>query len=96
MLHHSGSKLGAGDISATVSATVSAAIQLALVVGVGQALVLGLLGPQGLAAWGAAPGGPLFVDAAGYLSARALAAPATVLMLVLQGCFRCVWMQLDT
>lgn len=66
----------------------SAAVQLALVVGVVQALVLGLLGPWGLAAWGAAPGTLLFADAAAYLGARAMAAPATVLLLVLQGCFR--------
>ncbi len=81
---HAGGKRQTADISATVSA----AIQLALVVGCAQALVLGLLGPRGLAAWGAGPGGPLFADATAYLSARAVAAPATVLMLVLQGCFR--------
>lgn len=79
-----GGKLEAGGTSAAVSA----AVQLALVVGCMQALVLGLLGPQGLAGWGAAPGSPLFSDAAAYLGARAMAAPATVLMLVLMGCFR--------
>lgn len=66
----------------------SAAVQLAVVVGCAQGLLLSVLGPLGLEAWGAAPDGPLFPDAAAYLSARALAAPATLLMLVLQGCFR--------
>lgn len=71
-----------------VGAAASAALLLAAIVGCMQALVLSVLGSRGLAAWGAAPGSPLHSDAAAYLAARALAAPATVLMLVLQGCFR--------
>lgn len=77
-----------GKGQASTSVAVSAALQLAVVVGCAQGLLLCVLAPRGLSAWGAAPGGPLFADAAAYLGARALAAPATLLMLVLQGCFR--------
>lgn len=79
---------GKQDHSA-LSAAVSAALLLAVLAGVAQAVLLTALGGRGLAWWGAAPGGPLFQDAAAYLSMRALAAPFTVCMLVLQGCFRC-------
>ena len=70
----------------------SASLVLSLITGAAQAALLASFGCRGrwLALWGAAPGGPLYADAAAYLQVRALAAPATVLMLVLQGCFRWV------
>ena len=52
-------------------------------------MLLTALGARGLAWWGAAPGGALYADAAAYLGVRALAAPFSACMLVLQGCFRC-------
>jgi hypothetical protein len=75
---------------AALATAVSASLVLALITGAVQAALLAGFGCRGLALWGAAPGGPLYADAAAYLQVRALAAPATVLMLVLQGCFRCV------
>ena len=82
-----GGEEGSGAALATA---VSASLVLALITGALQAALLAGFGCRGLALWGAAPGGPLYADAAAYLQVRALAAPATVLMLVLQGCFRCV------
>ncbi|KAL4458004.1 hypothetical protein ABPG75_012869 [Micractinium tetrahymenae] len=82
-------QLGPGSTRhAALGAAVSSALAIALLVGLVQAALLAGFGASSLAVWGAGPGSSLHADAAAYLGARALAAPATVLMLVLQGCFR--------
>ncbi|EFN58423.1 hypothetical protein CHLNCDRAFT_140379 [Chlorella variabilis] len=78
----------AGGGRGALAGAVSAALALALATGLAQAALLAAFGGRGLALWGAPAGRPLHPDAAAYLGIRALAAPATVLMLVLQGCFR--------
>ena len=85
---------GSKQDGGAVADAVSAAVLLACIVGVLQSVALGLLGRHQLAAWGAPPSSVLHPGAAAYLQVRALAAPVTVLLLVLQGSFR--WVCWDT
>eukprot|EP00887_Chlorella_sp_A99_P001482 scaffold8.g1482.t1 len=71
-----------------IGAAASSAILLALLIGGAQAVLLGLFGVAGLGAWGVGPASPLRASAVVYLGIRALAAPAGVLFITLQGVFR--------
>ena len=71
-----------------VGTAVTSALALAASIGLLQALLLGVLGIQGLSTWGASPSSPIYSSAVQYLGVRAVGAPATVLFLSLQGAFR--------
>jgi len=72
------------------SAAATSAVAVALAVGAAQAVALAFAGggAAALAAWGVPAGSPLRADGLAFLSARALGAPATAALLVLQGVFR--------
>lgn len=71
-----------------IGAAASSSILIALLIGTVQAGLLGACGVWGLSIWGVGPGSPLAASAGVYLAIRALAAPAGVLFLTLQGTFR--------
>lgn len=66
----------------------STALTIGAAAGLLQALCLTAAAPLLLAAWGAFEGASLQTAALQFFQLRALAAPATVLLLVLQGVFR--------
>lgn len=72
------------------SSAATSAVALALAVGFVQAAVLAAAGggAAALAAWGVPVGSPLRPDAEAFLVVRALGAPATAALLVLQGVYR--------
>ncbi|KAK9823345.1 hypothetical protein WJX72_002062 [[Myrmecia] bisecta] len=76
-----------GD-SAGVGVASSTALLLGLLVGLSEAAVLTAVAGAGLALWGVPVGSPMRVDALDFLLIRAWGAPATVLLLVVQGVFR--------
>ena len=80
--------LGEPETAARVGAAASAAVLLALLVGAAEAALMLAFGLGSLSLWGAGPGSPLHGDAAAFLVVRAASAPATALLLTLQGAFR--------
>ncbi|KIY96977.1 hypothetical protein MNEG_10983, partial [Monoraphidium neglectum] len=87
--HHSGSsgaKGGAGGQELAVAA--SSALALALAFGVFEAVSIVMGATKAADAWGAPTGSPLRAPTLDFLLVRGMAAPITVLLLVLQGVFR--------
>lgn len=76
------------DSKDAVSAAASSSILIALAIGLLEAVVLALAAGPIASLWGASEGSDLQQPTVEFLQLRALGAPATVLLLVLQGVFR--------
>ena len=77
-----------GEFNVDMSRNAAAALLVACTVGAGLALAMTLGGARLLAALGVAAGSPVHKAAMGYLSMRAVAFPASLSLMALQGAFR--------
>jgi len=71
-----------------LSCAASSSLLIASVIGLTQALVLGLGGPRAQRMWGILPTSNAFRPSLQFLNIRAIGAPITILLLTLQGIFR--------
>lgn len=77
-----------GERSTAVQNAIGSSLLLACFMGILQSVLLILLGLPGLVLWGAGETTPLHLSASSYLFWRSISAPASVMLLALQGTFR--------